>query len=241
MTHCPACRHELSVQTDECPNCGVIFSKWSGPQSLHLAGISRPNSIRLKSLIETLSPQTGLSGLVFLILFYYGWILVIKRMPTWELFIHGVDLTFHEAGHVFFSFGGRLLTLLGGGLMQILIPTLVFGHFLYRNDHLGAVVSLFWMGENVIDVSYYVGDARAMELPLLGCEEPPCENHDWHQILNMLEMLNWDTFISRFLFGLGSVLIVSALAICAWRIWKGLIQRRTEVREPADEQTSVKQ
>lgn len=224
MKSCPACQREAPETEIECPYCGVIFSKWTGPRG------GDPVTAAPGLLIEgtpPLSPEevklrVAFRGLVFLILVYYAWILLIRRTPTVEIFLHHVDLAFHEAGHIFFSFGGEILTLMGGGIMQVLIPCLVFGHFLYRRDYLGSAAALFWIGENLLDVSYYVGDARAMQMQLIGCEEPPCENHDWHQILDSLGMLDWDTFISRGLFSLGALLLIGGLGACGWLVWQAL-------------------
>ena len=62
--------------------------------------------------------------------------LVVLSVLTWKVlaqglsyqpggvlgFIHGIDLIFHEAGHVIFGFFGQFLAVLGGSLMQVLIP-----------------------------------------------------------------------------------------------------------------------
>lgn len=236
MKPCPACQREAPETEIECPYCGVIFSRWTGPRG------RLPVAAAPALLIEEtppLSPEevklrVAFRGLVFLILVYYAWILLIRRTPTVEILLHHVDLAFHEAGHIFFSFGGEILTLMGGGIMQVLMPCLVFGHYLYRRDYLGSAATLFWIGENLLDVSYYVGDARAMQMQLVGCEEPPCENHDWHQILESLGMLERDTLISRVLFGLGSVLMVAALLACLWLVWQVLTpgKRKTDIQQP---------
>jgi hypothetical protein len=214
----------VSETDKKCPYCSVIFSYWASSRP------RTPDFSKEAWLDESPNPtnrgvqyRIAFRALVFLILAYYTWILLIRRTPTFEIFLHRVDLPFHEAGHILFSFGGQILTLMGGGIMQVLMPCLIFGHFLYRSDYLGSTAILFWIGENLLDVSYYVGDARTMELQLIGCEEPPCENHDWHQILSSLGMLQWDTFISRILYGLGSVLMVAALIACGWLIWQALI------------------
>ena len=62
--------------------------------------------------------------------------LVILVVLTWKVlaqglslsgdallaFIHGIDLVFHEAGHVIFGFFGEFLAVLGGSLTQVLMP-----------------------------------------------------------------------------------------------------------------------
>jgi hypothetical protein len=46
----------------------------------------------------------------------------------WQL----VNLPFHEAGHIFFRPFGRVMTSLGGSLMQVLMPVICLGVFLIR-------------------------------------------------------------------------------------------------------------
>jgi hypothetical protein len=232
MKICPNCQRNVAKEEIACSYCGVIFSKWTGTRRVspalaaHETLIGEPPTL----LSEEILLRIVFRGLIFLILAYYAWTLLILRTPTSEIFLHHIDLPFHEAGHFFFTFGGQILTLMGGGIMQVLMPSLVFGHFLYRSDYLGSAATLFWIGENLLDVSYYVGDARAMELQLIGCEEPPCENHDWHQILGSLGILQWDTFISRILFGVGSVFMVTALIACGFLIWQALNLKTKRLR-----------
>ncbi|MBI3802595.1 MAG: hypothetical protein HY282_02400 [Nitrospirae bacterium] len=159
-------------------------------------------------------------GAFLLVLIYYAWILLVRQVPTVETFYHLVDLPFHEAGHVLFRIGGEFLTILGGSLFQVIMPSIVFGHFFRRKDYFGAAVVLFWVGENFLDVSAYIGDARAMQLQLLGCEEPPCEGHDWNNILDRLGMLKWDTALARFIFGLGAILMLGSIGYGLWLFWK---------------------
>ncbi len=39
-------------------------------------------------------------------------------------FLHGVNLVFHEAGHLIFGFFGQFVGVLGGSLNQVLIPAI---------------------------------------------------------------------------------------------------------------------
>jgi hypothetical protein len=166
------------------------------------------------------------------VLIYYAWILLVRHVPTAETFYHLVDLPFHEAGHIIFRIGGAFLTVLGGSLFQIIMPSIIFGHFFLRKDYFGAAIVLFWVGENFLDVSYYIGDARAMKLQLLGCEEPPCEGHDWNNILNTLGILSWDTAIARFIFDLGAILMVGSIGYGLWLFWNDRTGHEAALRKP---------
>lgn len=127
-------------------------------------------------------------------------------------FVHLVDLVFHEAGHVIFGFFGRFLGALGGSLNQILIPALCTGSFLYHRRWAAAAVTLFWTGENLIDVSIYAADGRDMKLPLLA----EGLTHDWNWILSELSLRNQAEPIGRALFALGVLVLLAALALLAF-------------------------
>jgi len=47
--------------------------------------------------------------------------------------IDNVDLVIHEAGHLFFKFFGKYIYTLGGTLMQIILPSIIFFYF-FKNE-----------------------------------------------------------------------------------------------------------
>jgi hypothetical protein len=83
-------------------------------------------------------------------------------------FLHLVNLPFHEAGHVLFSPFGRFMTILGGSLMQVLVPVVCAVSFGRRHDWFATMVCVWWAGQNLVDLAPYIGDARALQLVLLG-------------------------------------------------------------------------
>jgi hypothetical protein len=123
-------------------------------------------------------------------------------------FIHGIDLIIHEAGHVFFLFFGQFLHMLGGSLLQVAMPALFAGYFLWQRQPASFAVMLFWMGESMTDVAIYMADARTMALPLLGGG-----HHDWNYLLGTLGLLEAATFLASLTYGLGLLVIVAALAV----------------------------
>lgn len=122
-------------------------------------------------------------------------------------FIDNVNLIIHEAGHILFMFGGELLTVAGGSLLQVIIPAVFVGYF-YRNEQpYSAALVLFWVGESFLNVSVYAGDAQAMQLPLLGGEGVI---HDWNFMLSSLDLLNLTTRIANGIRFGGTVVIIAA-------------------------------
>lgn len=124
-------------------------------------------------------------------------------------FLHGVNLVFHEAGHLIFGFFGRFIAVAGGSFNQVLVPAVCVGAFLRTRQWASAAVALFWTGQSLCDVAVYAADGRAMALPLLA------EGllHDWNYILGTLGLLQRAEAVGRLLFGAGALLMLGALAL----------------------------
>jgi hypothetical protein len=98
--------------------------------------------------------------------------------------IENIDLIIHEAGHFFFGFFGDFIQMAGGTLMQIIFPLFLAWYF-YRNGYrTGVQIFIFWLGQNLINISVYAADANKMKLKLIG------GRHDWLYLLNKLGLLN---------------------------------------------------
>jgi hypothetical protein len=123
-------------------------------------------------------------------------------------FLHGVNLVFHEAGHLIFGFFGRFVAVLGGSLNQVLIPAVCVGAFLRTRQRASAAVALFWTGQSLTDVAVYAADGRAMALPLLA----DGLIHDWNYLLGVTGLLHRAETLGRLMFGAGALLMLGALA-----------------------------
>jgi hypothetical protein len=129
-------------------------------------------------------------------------------------FIHGIDLIFHEAGHVIFGFFGEFVAVLGGSLNQVLIPAVATAAFLRTRQWASAAVALFWTGQSLTDVGIYAADGRVKALPLLA------EGliHDWNYILGRLGLLGSAETVGRLMFGAGALVMLGALLLLALEI-----------------------
>jgi hypothetical protein len=152
------------------------------------------------------------------ILAIYGFILL--RDPAAFRLIDNVDLAIHEAGHVFFGPFGEFIGFLGGTLMQLIVPLTFMGYFLYKRDQYAASVLLWWVGQNLWNISVYVKDARAMELPLVGGGV-----HDWRVILGELGHLPRDQEIGHAVYSVG---VVCYLVSVIWGVFAALVFRPLE-------------
>lgn len=122
--------------------------------------------------------------------------------------IDNLDLIIHEAGHFFFSLFGTFIHALGGTLMQVIIPLIFLLYFFKNGSKFGMQVSLFFLGQNFINISVYAADASVRRLPLLGNGK-----HDWHYILSELNILEYDAEAGYFFVGLAVLSFFSAFLI----------------------------
>ncbi|WP_189087647.1 hypothetical protein [Deinococcus ruber] len=132
----------------------------------------------------------------------------ILRPEGWS-FLDGVDVLFHEAGHVLFMPFGNTLYLLGGSVFQVLLPAFLAGVFYWRGERVSAAVVLLWAAQNLGYVSVYIADARARALPLLG-DDP--DAHDWWQLLGGWNLLTHDLLLGR-------VVWLAGVATALWAVW----------------------
>lgn len=123
-----------------------------------------------------------------------GYSFVRLRNPEhWDL-LDDLNLAIHEAGHVFFQPLGDHLVVLGGSLLQVLVPLAFVAYFLVRRDGFAASVIAAWLAASLGNVALYIADARAQELPLLGGENVI---HDWWYLLTEWDLLSQDVAMAR--------------------------------------------
>jgi len=151
-----------------------------------------------------------------LFLFYTRWLAAENYFSLLDY----VNLAFHEAGHIFLGFFGRFISMLGGSLFQLLIPALCLVHLLRRGANLGWQLCLFWVGQNLLNISIYAGDAIRQNLPLVGGGV-----HDWTYLLTELGLIAHTGGVQKFIFLCGS-------AVIFWSFY--LIARDAVKREPIE-------
>lgn len=154
-----------------------------------------------------------------MLLTIYGWFgapnyTVAKFLEPTDrvaMFLHGVNLIFHEAGHVIFMVFGQFIGILGGSLFQILVPAFIAGYFFVTRQFYAGAIALCWTGQNFWDVSVYVQDAAERVLPLLGGASE--EYHDWYNLLTDMNLLDRDDLVAGLVFWIGSLLYLVAIGL----------------------------
>lgn len=196
MPACPKCSAPAANGALECLRCGVIFAKVEqrntppAPIVPVAPGSPRdPASDAIRGLILA-GRAAALLGLAV-----RTW--QFARAPmgaaAMDSVLHLPNLVFHEAGHVLFSLFGRFATVLGGSLLQCLVPLVLAGAFLRQREPFGAVVCTWWAGQNLLDLAPYIADARSLQLVLLGGRTgAEVEGHDWEFLLTELGWLHLD-------------------------------------------------
>lgn len=139
---------------------------------------------------------------------YVAWLVLAYHYN----FLDGVNLAFHEAGHLFFSPFGQFLYILGGTLGQLIVPGLCIFEFLREDRPFEAAVCTVWLGESTLYMATYMADAQAQVLPLVGGHI-----HDWHWLLSRMGLLAQCHLLGGLFRGLGSAIAVGGL-IAALRL-----------------------
>jgi hypothetical protein len=152
-----------------------------------------------------------------LVLAVYGW--VCLQSPREYRWLDSLDLAIHEAGHLVFAFGGETLGLLGGTLLQVIVPGLFVIALWRSGDRHGAMAPLWWLGQNCWNISVYIKDARTQQLPLVGGGE-----HDWATLLGQWGLLQRDQALGGAVYLLGLVLYLAAI-VGGWLLLRRHVPR----------------
>lgn len=230
---------DAQVNSSICPSCGIVYEKWLARQQAanpvrnseadgtvpttssdaddDLLVEEEPRQTFREFIFyvpENIDPGSFWARVVILCGFAVWGYYFIHAGVDWEKiggsFLHGVDLAFHEFGHIFFRPFGRFMTILGGSLFQCLLPLVPLVVFVFKQrDNFAGSIMLWWCGQNFIDVAPYINDAQYRFLPLVGGGGE--ESHDWGNLLTMTNSVlqcHAYALISSYI---GSTIIVIAL------------------------------
>jgi hypothetical protein len=247
---CPKCGYRRQPEDREpyqqCPACGLHYHKWLKQRFRVRRPSPAPSPAqpgswrRLRRLALEPAPAKSraawLGRLALLaVLGFWTWDfarmdhrLLVGGMPEINgSFWHLVNLAFHEAGHLLFRPFGDFMSVLGGSLMQLLVPLTVLMNFLLsRHDPFAAAAGLWWLGQSLMDLAPYIHDAQAQRMLLLGGitgRDVP-GYHDWHNLLGRLGSLEAAPGLAELADGSGLALMLTALT------WGGYLLYRQRGR-----------
>jgi hypothetical protein len=144
----------------------------------------------------------------------YG--IICARDVTISRFLDRADLIVHEAGHLFFSWFGEFVQVMGGTIGQLLVPLGIAGYFIFRKEQFSFSVVLFWIGQNLFNISVYAKDAQAMALPLVSIGGGEDTIHDWNYLLLHTGLLRWDQQLGTFVYGLGLLVMIASVVLAGY-------------------------
>ena len=140
---------------------------------------------------------------------YFLWIVYD---PMQGSFLDMVDLPIHETGHLLFRPFGEFISVAGGSLFQIIVPAVFVGYFIWNKKYYSAAIVLFWVGQSIINVFVYAGDAVVMRLVLTGgLTGSEGGFHDWNYLLTETDLLDKTQLIAKIIRFSGAVIIVAAI------------------------------
>jgi hypothetical protein len=162
--------------------------------------------------------MSGRRVLFFAMVPYALWLMFGYRYH----FIDGVNLLFHEAGHVFFGILGQTMHFLGGTLGQLVFPIVTAVHFRREGKSFDSAVCVLWLGESLMYGAMYIGDAQRRALPLINDGI-----HDWFWLLSKWRILGAAETLGTLVHLFASGVVIYALALA----WSAL---RAEAAEPVE-------
>lgn len=130
-----------------------------------------------------------------------------------------VNLFIHEGGHGVFKIFGQFIYALGGSLMQVILPVAAIVVFL-RSGPRTLMWTLFWLGQNIVNISVYIMDAPYRQLRLIS----KYAIHDWGWITDYLGV----THLAE---DFGILVLIVGLLACLGALWVGVYYVVRDVRE----------
>jgi hypothetical protein len=138
--------------------------------------------------------------------------------PMYRSWFAGITLAFHELGHILFSGLGNTMMLLGGSIMQVLVPAAAAIYLLLRQgDFFGFSVGASWFSFALWEMATYIRDAAREQLPLVGFGDHP--QHDWGTLLTQWGILNSCDTIATGVRVIATATWGASMVLGAWLCW----------------------
>jgi hypothetical protein len=160
---------------------------------------------------KPVSRLAGIAWLVFCLLFLLYAVLDTNGF----LIIDYANLLIHEAGHMVFSPFGYTITILGGTLLELIVPFLCAAGFSWKRETTAVAFCAVWFFENFLYIGTYMSDARTAARPLVGSDES-----DWTILFTQWGVLVHDQQIGQTMRDLGYLGMLAAMAWLGFRVYR---------------------
>ena len=201
--NCPACGN---ANPDGAAFCGVCYEVLA--KKAPAAASPAPPPARVAGEPGLTAPLLAAALAVFAAM-----VAARQRLDRAFWILDGINLAFHEGGHIVFGLlGNRFIMVMGGTSMQLLLPFAAALHFWGRREKLSACVALFWFGQNFLGIGRYIADARAQQLDLVAGGV-----HDWTYLLETVGLLIHDEGLGKAVEIAGC--LIMTLAMLAWYMY----------------------
>ncbi|HTY37757.1 MAG TPA: hypothetical protein VMH23_11635 [Bacteroidota bacterium] len=135
-------------------------------------------------------------------------------MPFLVWIIDTIDLFIHEGGHGIFRMFGQFLYFLGGSLIQFLLPLATIIVFLRTSGPRSLMGTLYWMGQNLINVSIYIADAPKQQLTLISRHAM----HDWRWLCGYMGIMDSSGDLASVVAFLGTLSLIGSIGVTVYFI-----------------------
>jgi hypothetical protein len=146
---------------------------------------------------------------------YALFLLYAARDKEGFLFLDWANLIIHEGGHFLFGWFGYLTGILGGTLLELLVPLGAGLFFWYHKQTTGVAFCAVWFFENFLYIGSYMSDARRLSLPLVGDG-----THDWEVLFSAWGVLHRDQDIGGGTRALGWLGMLTSTGWLAWMCFR---------------------
>jgi hypothetical protein len=134
--------------------------------------------------------RIGLECFLLFVLCYYSFYMSTDyltphgrfEMPVFVRLLDMIDLFIHEGGHGVFRIFGQFIYFLGGSLMQFLLPAATILVLLKSHGLRSLMITPYWLGHNMMNVSVYIDDAPKTQLTLISRHAL----HDWRWLCTQM-------------------------------------------------------